>query len=154
MAASYLKKAFDPAKLRRIALETYRVMQTRQAEVIVARGLSGIVVATACGALFNAPFAIVRKENEGSHSGASLEVHTDREEGRYGSREYNDWLIVDDFIVTGLTMDEIGKAVARAGGFTGRCVGIALYNYKASTHTSWRINGYSTPAFDVGGIDE
>lgn len=35
MAAGYLKKAFDPVQLRRIALETYRVMRERDAGVIV-----------------------------------------------------------------------------------------------------------------------
>ena len=157
MASGYLKKAFDPVLLRRIALETYLVMQQVEAEVVIARGLSGIVVATAMGTLFNAPFAIVRKPDESTHStNGSLEVHTDRV-GSYSERIYDDYIIVDDLISTGATMKAIAAAAKSSSTIDGRCVGIALYGNQYSGTSSkgtWEINGKQVRIFNVGNVED
>lgn len=155
MAASYLKKAFDPVLMRRIALETYRVMREVEAEVVVVRGLSGIVVATAMAALFNTPFAVVRKDKESSHSTNGFEVNTDRSD--FSDRIYDDWMIVDDLIATGATLRAIAESIKESLTIEGRCKGIALYangDSSTSERKFWKINGYDAPIFDVGkGID-
>lgn len=148
MAASYMKQAFDTVLLRRIALETYRIMQEVDAEIVVARGLSGIVIVTSMAALFNTPFAIVRKANEQRHSTNLVEIS--------GSeyQKYTNWIVVDDFISSGETMHEIAYAMEREltrddqayqAYLCGVCKGIVLYGYRRDDYKHW--NG--VPVFPV-----
>jgi orotate phosphoribosyltransferase-like protein len=151
MAASYIKRAFDPVLLRRIALETYQVMRSVGAEVVVVRGLSGTVVATTMAALFNTPFAIVRKPNESSHSSFGLEVHTVFSEETFNNETYRDWIIVDDLISTGTTIREI-KDKVDSSVIKGICKGIVLYANENSTQRNavvWKVGRYKVPITNV-----
>ena len=149
MAAGYLKHAFDPKLTRRVALETCKVMQYVDADIVVVRGLSGSLIASAMSTLFGIPFAVVRKPGETSHSLAAIEIAGDWP-------RYDNWIIVDDFIATGHTVEEIGRAVKERkndfGEIQGRCVGIVLYGSRRRKYENWDINGKQVQIYpiDVG----
>jgi adenine/guanine phosphoribosyltransferase-like PRPP-binding protein len=67
MPSSHLRKVFDPETLRRVARESERLRVEHGADIVVVRGLSGTLAASAMNAMFGTPFAVVRKQNEISH---------------------------------------------------------------------------------------
>lgn len=149
MACDYLRKAFDPAKLRSIAKQTARLAKNLNADVVVARGLSGIVVATVVGAVHNIPFAIVRKPNEGSHSNEAIEISSPIDDA-WQRPTHNNWLIVDDFIASGNTIREINKAINNEYyRFKGICVGIVLYNEPNSDSIEHMVGDVTAPIFRI-----
>src|SRR5690349_16317310 len=116
--SDYLDDALTPKRLDEIATATSKLVRKLNVDVLAVRGLSGTLVAAACAALYSIPFVVVRKDTESSH-GSELEA-PDR-------AEYKSWMILDDFIVSGKTVNTIAKAVDfRYGGPKG-CKGMALY---------------------------
>jgi adenine/guanine phosphoribosyltransferase-like PRPP-binding protein len=157
MTASYLRKVFDPKQLRRIATETELIRKDVGADIVVARGLSGTLAATAMGTLFGTSFAIIRKSDE-NNNGRSVEVveddHYDEDTNTFITKKYKNWIIVDDLICSGGTIKAIAKAVAnRPGIFTGKCKGIVLYNPEDGDDISrhHRIEDGLVPVFQIGG---
>lgn len=117
------------------------------ADLVVVRGLSGIMVATAMSLLHKTPIAVVRKPTELSH-GNSIEMV------EYGANpiEYNKWMIVDDLIDSGKTVKEIHDAIIGRDSVHGECVGIALYyddEASVGTHT---IDNRAIPKFHIGSL--
>lgn len=148
----HLRKAFDPFQLRRIAATTEQLRVEYDAEIVLARGLSGTLVAAAMSTLFSTPFAVVRKEHENSH-GRLLEV-VDYDEAKAKSKEYRNWIIVDDLISSGSTVEAIFKAVEVFPSlFKGECVGMVLYHRETaegderSSHTL--DDGRRFPVFNI-----
>lgn len=152
MAAEYLKKVFNAHALKRIATEVWEVVKDTQAEIIVARGISGIAVAVAVNVLFDVPYAIVRKPGESSHSGKTIEFVEEPDESCI-TKPWHRWLIVDDFIFTGHTMSEIDKAIKEMYWiFKGQCVGIVLYNDR-NDREEWTISDKDVQIYRVGDMD-
>lgn len=149
MASSHLRKVFDPATLRIIAAETERLRVEHGAAIVVVRGLSGTLVASAMSAMFGTPFAVARKSNEVSH-GSAVEVVAYSEAGE--QKEYQDWIIVDDLIASGTTVKAIREAVDNYAPSTiqGRCVGIVLYHWRGDRPEQDLGGGYSVPVFPIG----
>lgn len=137
MAAGYLKKAFDPKTLKVIAKETYNIAIELDVDIIIVRGLSGVLVAAAIAAKYNMPFGVVRKPSEVSHSTSTLEWPD------YGM--YKTGLIVDDFIVSGATIQTIVDTVGRHTPKT-KLTGLVLYNAVNED----RIRYAGMPIFKVG----
>lgn len=105
-------------------------------------------------ALFDTPFAIVRKPDESTHSSWGLEVHAPYDMD-YVER-YDDWIIVDDLISSGKTVTAIVEAVHKSPLISGKCVGIALYandNSSSSHLKSWQIGRWDVPMIDVSPRD-
>lgn len=130
MPASHLRKPFDPKQLRRIAGEMEQRRLSLGADVVVVRGLSGTLVASAMSVLFETPIAVVRKPNEKSH-GYDIEAVDYKQVGEYDEQpvSYHNWIIIDDLIASGATVSAILEAVKSQGEkFTGSCKGILLYN--------------------------
>jgi adenine/guanine phosphoribosyltransferase-like PRPP-binding protein len=142
MGVSYIRKALDPKTLKKIALGTYKVYKEVNADVIVARGLSGSIIASAVGAKYGVPFAIVRKPMEGSHSAELIEMATE-------GKTYKDWIIVDDFISSGNTIRTIMEAVEKDGNFNGKCKAIVLYNDMDKDHRFTSDKHGDVPVFRI-----
>lgn len=153
MPSAHLEKVFDPIQLRRIALQTELLRLQRQADIVVARGLSGTIVAAAMSTLFGTPFAIVRKLEETSH-GRSLEViDTD---DNFRTIRYSNWVIVDDLISSGATVQAIMDRIARHPDiFQGECTGIILYHNTNTIEDTYSIDdGRTFPLFYIGSVED
>lgn len=91
--------------------------RTGEFDAIVVRGMSGAVGGSLIAYALDKPLVVVRKTTEPSH-GSLVEFNNTK---LFPPR----LLIVDDFVCTGKTVDEIVKAVF---GFQTRVVGIYTYN--------------------------
>lgn len=147
MPVEYLRRAFDPHSLKRIADYTFKTACRVDAEIIVARGLSGTIIAAAVAAAHGMPFGIVRKPTESGHSSAGIEVTEDL--NGYAPA-YHNYLIVDDFICTGTTMRAIEEEIQNyRHKISGNCRGIVLYNSYGTDRTVWEINGHDAPIYRI-----
>lgn len=148
MPVEYLRRAFDPKSLKKIADYTFKTACQVDADIIVARGLSGTIIAAAVGAMHGMPFGIVRKPTESGHSSAGIEV-TEHLDG-YTTPVYHNYLIVDDFICTGATMQAIEREVRNYEyKISGDCEAIVLYNSTDQDRLEWTINGHDAPIYRI-----
>ena len=122
-----------------------KMMAETGATSVVVHGNSGV----SCGfaALMLSPHAdfnivLLRKDNDNSH-GAPIEGPEGHRLGRY--------LILDDFVSTGTTMNRIRGKIATLNrqygqpDYTPECVGIVLYGYHRSTSFKF-ADGHTVPA--------
>lgn len=98
---SYLYVALgDPAEL---VYDAMKKLKDVEFDTMIGRGLSGALVVPLLARAMSKHFAIVRKDNDGSHSESRIE-------GRLGSK----WLFVDDLICSGttfkFTLDRVKEA--------------------------------------------
>lgn len=111
------------------------LMAETGADCVVVHGNSGVSCGFAALMYENFPLILLRKDNDNSH-GSPIEGPNGHNVLRY--------LILDDFIDTGATMDRIkAKIVALAdqsgGGLpTPECVGIVLYGHHSGDGFSFR----------------
>lgn len=102
---------------------------------LVFTGLSGILVGILVATETRRPFAIVRKENESSH-GLPVEGHT-----------FSKYVIIDDFISSGNTIDRILEEVKNH--LRAKCIGVILHNpykqYNGSLYRDLPIFKYNVP---------
>lgn len=140
MASCYLNNVFNPCRLRRIAIEAEVIREREKAEIVVVRGLSGVLVATAMSTLFGTPFAVVRKDTESSH-GEPLELGD-----RLG--KFKNWIIVDDLISSGKTIEQIADRVRYCWSISGKCKGIILYHDRSAGET-WEVLEKKVPIFCI-----
>ena len=139
---------YKMAGVRKRALHAASAINKMMAETgatsVVVHGNSGVSCGFAALMLSHADFNIVltRKDNDNSH-GAPIEGPEGHRLGRY--------LILDDFVATGATMnrirDKIGTLHHQHGrpDYTPECVGIVLYGYHSSD--SFRFSdGHTVPA--------
>ena len=155
MSSQHLRKPFNPVQLRKIAAEMEHRRKDSGADVVVVRGLSGILLASAMSTLFDTPIAVVRKPNEQSH-GYEIEVVDEEEldDYRTQSKTYGNWVIVDDLVASGTTVRSILEAVKRQNAtFTGQCVGILLYNSDYESRDTWYYDSVrSIPMVQIGAV--
>ena len=125
MQTSYLGHVFDPARFPKSVDKTLaaaeRLKKCSGFDTIAFTGMSGAAMAFLLSHWMDVPLLCVRKKTDSSHFVNSfppryLEGHT----------EVRKYLIVDDFIASGATMqymiDTINEQNSRA-----ECVGILLY---------------------------
>ena len=122
-----------------------KMMDETGATSVVVHGNSGVSCGFAALMLSHADFNIVllRKDNDNSH-GAPIEGPEGHRLGRY--------LILDDFVSTGATMNRIRDKIAtlhhQQGGrpeYTPECVGIVLYGHHSGTSFEFD-DGHTVPA--------
>lgn len=95
----YLEHAF--ASDEALATQAQRVIpEDVEYDTMIGRGMSGALIIPRLATLLGKAYAIVRKDNDGSHSG-------NRVEGRIGSR----WIFVDEFTRSGRTRKMTIEAV-------------------------------------------
>lgn len=94
--------------------------------LLVGTGVSGLLPLLAVSLRTKIPFAVVRKETDLIDSHASSLVET---QYSFDDRSILDarYVIIDDLIETGETIDKILAAMKRFGK-SSECVGICLYN--------------------------
>lgn len=97
-------------------------------DAIAFTGTSGAALAYPLALALKVPLICVRKKGDGNHFKSSIE----------GVTNSNKYLIVDDFIVSGETMDRIIQTI-RGTGSMAKPVGIYLY-----ADRSTRLNFYGT----------
>lgn len=87
------------------------------AQAIVTRGMSGVVVGSIVSTLTGLPLIIVRKQDDKHHGNNNVQ----------GPHDFSGpYVIVDDFICSGVTARQILASCSDAG--AGECVGIFLYS--------------------------
>jgi len=107
--------------VRHLAEDIPAVMRTLGAEAIAVRGKSGVAVAHALALLIDIDIAVIRKPGENSHGS----LHEGW--GMVRNTEHFNYLIIDDFISTGETAQQIiGSMVPHT------CVGMVCYQDSAS----------------------
>ncbi len=112
-------KVFDPAELARIVIRCARKLKGIEFDSLVLRGTSGLVVGVPLSVKVKKPFGVVFKE--GGHT----------RKGFKGPIEPGKFIIVDDFIETGKTI----QTILDDEYLTERdasCVGILLYRPRYS----------------------
>lgn len=113
---SYLGRAFgDPEYL---IADAIRLLARRDFDTIVGCGLSGTLVVPLLARDLKKHFAIVRKDNDGSH-GYKIE-------GYVGAR----WVFVDDLLSSGSTRNHVKQIMKEVNGVATKYVGTYTYGTK------------------------
>ena len=112
----YSEDFLTPAKLRKAVQKCVRVIRKRKLkfDAIAFRGLSGAVVAPMVALALKKTLIAVRKSNS----------HGIKVCGDLGAQSY---LIIDDFISSGVTIRKIVTGIDRASLNEPTCVGVVLY---------------------------
>ena len=98
--SGYMKAAFDPDLLIRIAERTIDIDDLDSFDTMIGTGLSGALAIPTLARYFGKNWAIVRKDNDNSHG-------MYRVEGTFG----NSWVFVDDLIASGRTLCNVFAAM-------------------------------------------
>lgn len=113
----YNAMQYDPDQFREtvraVASVLPRIMRELDADTVVVTGKSGVSVAFAASMLIDFPLVVVRKPTENSHGRAI--------EGPSG-HEVRNYIILDDFVETGATVERTVDAMR-----TACCVGVVQY---------------------------
>lgn len=113
--SSYLQSIYsDPADYKklisRVATRLRNLRKRTPFDAIAFRGTSGAAIAYPVSARLGVPLICVRKKGDDGHHSGVVEGSNYIDVKRY--------IIIDDFIASGNTMDEILSAVNREAGFT------------------------------------
>jgi adenine/guanine phosphoribosyltransferase-like PRPP-binding protein len=133
ISTGYLRHVLDPALLQSAISDFQRRVSEAGVDydAIVVRGNSGTIFGGALSISTGKPVILVRKPNDNSHSGLTVEGY---------KNELDRYIFVDDIIASGGTFRASIQAVVKEKHLA-KCVGIYLYqdrnywfkNYKHST---------------------
>ena len=117
LETTYLHRALDPKTLNeQIKIICRRLRRYKDDfDTIVIRGMSGALVGSAVAIKLNKGITIIRKD-ESRHSYRDVE----------GNKEHTRYVIIDDLISYGTTVEEIIKNMKLFN--KGKLIGIILYN--------------------------
>lgn len=129
--SAYLWNALTPENRRQVIAAAVRVLRPHAAEfdAIVFRGMSGALIAPSVADRLKKNLVMVRKPEDGSHHSCFTV------EGVASER----YVIVDDFISTGNTIDQIRASLARSCGV--KTPPVAVYVY-AGYPWEWEDKGF------------
>ncbi len=123
ICSDYLSRLLYPATYKLTLKKAIAVLKKYDFDAIAFRGMSGAIIAPAIAAAMGKTVIMVRKAGDGSHSTCAIE----------GDRATQSYVIVDDFISSGATVQEIESKVA---GFTttategpAKCLGVLELAY-------------------------
>ena len=142
--SGYLEQIFIPKKLastsKRVAKKLLKLQKTLQFDAIAFRGNSGAGIAYPVSMLTGIPLICVRK-GEKSH-GQKVEA---------AQRSIYRYVVLDDFISDGGTLESIIKTIRLVTDNETRCVGVALYDSvrRSSYYISYRGKDTELPVFNV-----
>lgn len=100
----------SPKSAKGIIRRTARAVKALGVEAIAVRGVSGLTVGAPVAFLLGLPLMIVRKSHELAHCHSTYNVETTNEK----SEPYASYCIIDDFISTGRTINEIVHVITTA----------------------------------------
>jgi len=143
--ASHLLPAFNDAR-RVVKAVVDEIMKSKlEFDVITCRGVSGLLIAPTVAMVLNKPLVVIRSEIVSN-------IHYRKVEGYTGIRKY---IIVDDLVETGRTVDVIKKEViAFSGNKKAKLVGIFCYNQSVCWCASDKLRGLITDCNFAGIVDE
>jgi orotate phosphoribosyltransferase len=122
---SYSNSAFkDPET---IVQDAKAEMRSIKYDTMIGTGLSGALVVPILARALGKKWAIIRKENDGSHTNALFE-------GEIGSR----WVFVDDFIASGATKRRVEQAVREISQMYGEpTTYVGAFEYEKGLFRRW-----------------
>lgn len=120
--SGWLKETVDPLRMARAVKVLEQFVQRDKPDFIAVRGISGTVMGGALMLSTGVKLAIVRKPNDGTHSGYNVEHALYSRQDKPPLR----YVIVDDLISTGSTVEAIREAIGRE--LKAECVAIYLYH--------------------------
>jgi orotate phosphoribosyltransferase-like protein len=137
--SSYLRETFDAKKVRIIVRAMTKMVKDSNVEfdTVVFRGMSGALIAPILAYRLKKYVAVCRKESDGSHSGHSGKLE--------GNVDIKNFIIIDDFIDMGTTVEIILKTVKDCSP-SSKCVGIFLYR-SSSYGERFDCRGVKIPVF-------
>lgn len=112
--ASYLRRVFEEPE--NVCQEVCHTLDGVDFDSFVVMGTSGMIIVDRISRAMGKPFAVVRKEGDGSHSYTPIE-------GTVGQK----WVFLDDFVSSGETFMRVCKQIAKFVKGT-ECVGIAEHS--------------------------
>lgn len=119
IVTSYHDVAFEHAQRAKIVQKVEKIVATYPKKVgIVCTGLSGILIGVTVASEMKRAFAIVRKAGEKSHADYEVEGY-----------KMDEYIVVDDFLVTGDTIKRIIRKMNERNDST--CRAIILYRGKS-----------------------
>lgn len=120
-----MDRVLRPNGLMETTREVVNMIRKQKLEFdsIAFTGMSGALVAPTVALRLKKNPVIVRKQCDGSHSGRMIE----------GGTEIGNYIIIDDFQLTGATLKRIFEALNSVGLPPDMCKGIFLYTGSTST---------------------
>jgi hypothetical protein len=149
-----VKKQFRPLILKAMKWICRHEIGTKKFGSIAFRGMSGAMIAPSVADALGKSLIAVRKQGESSHASVNVEAESGIEPG---------YIIVDDFISTGATIDAIIDTIANKDGGYFKPVAIVLYRTHYSSTATHRgipiipfhiATGASTPFVHFTGPKE
>jgi adenine/guanine phosphoribosyltransferase-like PRPP-binding protein len=116
--SQYLTNILDKHKLAQLVKRVKTKVKNIKFDGVAFQGMSGAIPGGAIAYLLKKQPILVRKAKPCDESHSDKEVEGDKKIRRY--------IIVDDFIATGTTLDNIINSIHRWNG--AKCVGVYLYN--------------------------
>lgn len=131
---SHVEKVFELEHVKRLIPRAAKLLKGVEFDAIAFRGMSGCLFAAPLALHLGKPMIMVRKPNA-SHTARTVE----------GDRAAYTYIIVDDFVSTGATVQEIIQAItawAKHGNQKVKCVGVmtaraVLRTYKSARYSTW-----------------
>jgi orotate phosphoribosyltransferase len=132
VSSDYLQPALEHKQVARTVKALVALIKHTNLKfsTIVFRGMSGALIAPIVAYKLHKQLAIVRKQGDGSHSGARLEGHVN----------FKHYIIIDDFIRSGSTIATILSTVQELNPHAVQCMAIFCYRRYGETNRSWKFN--------------
>lgn len=113
LGSNYIKSAFNKPKLQHIVKSFGKAIEDKvfgEFDGLACIGTSGLAVAPILAYEFDKHLMVVRKENDASHKESSIESHD----------SIKRYIIIDDFVSSGRTLDTIIKGVEKVFQYWGK----------------------------------
>lgn len=146
VVSSYMEDAID--SFGSVIYNAKLSMKHVEYDTIIGTGLSGALVVPRLAEHLDVNWAVVRKDNDGSHSWSKIE-------GAIGER----WVFVDDFIETGDTISRVVRTVTKElhkAGCASEFVGAYLYQETRNFQSAYYLEDVEyirSEDFDVSTCD-
>ncbi len=105
-----------PGVFQKIVSNVCKILTDIDFNVVVFRGFSGAVIGPTVAMKLNKRWALIRKSTDKTHSWKTIE-----------GKIWGNYVIIDDFINTGVTINSIIEQVKALNGNFPTCVGVVLY---------------------------
>ena len=139
-SCGYLRSALHGASLTEIVSDLIGKIEAEKLDfdAIAVRGTSGLLVGTMIAAMMNKSLVVVKKPNDGTHSGYEVEGASVAFEEHGKALRY---IIVDDLVSSGSTVQAIVNGVMQHN--DGRALCVAMFTY--AQQNNGPIDGWECP---------